>query len=295
MAAWPRILRLFGIALGCIGAVHGMALAQDVTTFLPENPLPPTMPEFGSLGSLTFENLASPTPDDAFPELDYQQSPLRSPELTWILESLRSDGDGAGLGLDPTTAADVQVFQFPPQETDILASMANQPFNADGLIRPDGFAPQNAAPYQFPLPDIGGGLYLPDLGHGFDVNDPNIPEALRPPRMSSNSCAARPAQVIVVKSLPDHFKVGKRTFGLYNDYSAKLTVGVEIDGIMSAFELERGEFMTFPFPQGGNVFGEVRTIAMGNDRRPFQQGAIYSVTLTNLGKFAISEIRNGNQ
>lgn len=262
------------LALALLAGFYGAASAQTAIEQLLDNEMLPEPPQSGTLGNLSFETLASP--DWLVEDAAAVPSVMQSPDLARTLDQL-------AMTVEDPLASEVQLYEMP------IGDLIEAPDVILNLPFPEASMEVGA----------GGGLYdyPPDLNIDFADDNPfNLPAGVSSGVDGGQRICPEPKdRVIVVKELPDHFKVGNRTTAIYNGHQRGMSIGVQIDGTMQAFAFAPGEFMAFLLSDAGEAIGEVRTKSKGADRRPLNRGSIYSVVRAPDGKLVFEEIRNGNQ
>ena len=283
--------------------VGSPAWAQTAEVILRDNE-PFVELEFGSLGDLSF---GAPAPGIAL-----DASPLQSPTLSRALEQIGNDFTAQSVD----AGQNLEIYQIPdgalsgplqipgdytfggptvahPIEQSMAAAIESMSIGQDIQI------------FEVPNGQIGGapdifydggpgdsGLYLPDMPDMM-TGQLNLPDPLRAqnrPRL----CPEPTERVVVLKALPDNFKVRTTHFGIYNANPVRLSIGVEMDGKMAVFEFDAGEFLTFALPVAGQAVGAIRTRDKGEYRQNFAGGAVYGVKMVDK-TLVFWELKNGNQ
>lgn len=260
------------------------AFSQTPLSVLPDNPLIEEAIDYGMLGNLSFVSLMLPEgPTEAAAGVETQaidDGPVSALQLNDLARVLEHLSDQAGIG---GPGSEVQLFEVPDT---LLAP--DDLFLQHGISPPGPVSFGSGSGGLFQLPQSLGGTTGGAMFH--------LPAGLyQGLQASADICPTPQPPIIVVKELPDQFKVGNRTVAVFNSREDALNIGVEIDGTMQPFLFAPGEFMAFVVADGAAAFGEVHTNTKGLDRMPLQRGSIYSVVRSTDGKFVFSEIRHGNQ
>lgn len=247
--------------------------------------------EFGSLGDLSF----------GAPGIALDASPLQSPTLSRALEQISSDFTAqsvdAGQNLEIYQIPDGALsgpLQIPGDYTFGGPTMAHPIEQSMAAAIESMSIGQDIQIFEVPNGQLGGSG---NGGHYYDMPDMmtgqlNLPDSLR--SQTSQRLCKPTERVIVVKVMPDNFKVRPTHFGIYNANPVKLSIGVEMDGKMAEFEFDSGEFLTFALPVAGRAVGAIRTRDKGEYRQNFAGGAVYGVKMINK-TLVFWELKNGNQ